>query len=916
MPRVTEAISRFLAAKLSAHPGYDLLERYLSFGGPAAIETQVNVAAGKGEPVEGRRATWTDGVDTWWNIRIPKNANANPEWKDYELRYAPELHVEGVGSTGWDWKSRCSRWVGFDFDSITGHAKGVGITDEELQQVFEAAKAIPYVETRRSTGGKGGHLYVYFDEAGIPTANHTEHAALARCVLGMMSNEAGFDFASQVDCCGGVMWLWHRKMTLENQGLALVKPATRVLAVADLPINWRDHIEVITRKRAKIRIKGLSEEAQDPFEALASARRIIPLDAKHKAVIQALTESGYSTIWVTDHHLLQTHTYALKGLLENPESRQALGLIGIFDTTSQGRDKGTPNCFLFPMLNGSWKVYRFSQGISEAPSWTQDGEGWTTCYFNRVPDFVTACKSHGGVEDPEKGDWVFSRADKAIKAAEALGQKIDIDPAMFGREVRLKLSRDNRLIISVARDDSDTQDQMPGWLAKKDKWIRKYEKKLEDNPDDELGLNDYDAILRTLVTPAGDSAGWVCRLENGSWSRQPSSHIKMMLQHLGMDKNTAEAVMGGAVMRAWTLVNLPFREEYPGGRQWNLDAPQFRYKPAELADDEAPCHPHWDMILNHIGSDLDAPLKRLPWAQEAGIRTGGQYLTAWIACMVRDPFEPLPYLFTYGSENCGKSIFHEAISLLLTKGVVPADRALASRNDFNGELANAILCTVEERDLSKADSAHTRIKDWVTSRTLSIRKMRTDSYTQPNTTHWFQAANQQDFCPVFKNDTRIIVLNVPDLLPEQEVPKQRLIEKLCEESPHFMHTLMRMQLPPATGRLRLPVVATENKRRSEEMNHNELEQFLAEECFWAPGEIVPFSDFYARFSEWLPSEATFLWSKIKVVRSMPPKYPTWNGRGNKKLIGNVSFEPVTPAPDAKPIILVDGKAVVEGQEEG
>jgi hypothetical protein len=912
MPRVTEAISRFLAARLAEHPGRDLLERYLSFGGPVALETQLNVAAGNGEPVEGRRTTWTDGVDTWWNIRIPKKASDSPEWNDYELRFAPEIHAEGIGSTGWDWRARRSRWIGFDFDSITGHAKGVGITHDELQRVFEAAKAIPYVETRRSTGGKGWHLYVYFDEEGIPTANHTEHAALARCILAMMSSEAGFDFAAQVDCCGGVMWLWHRKMTPENQGLALVKPATKVLSVTDLPANWRDHIEVVTRKRAKVRINGVPDENLDPFEALASARRIIPLDEKHKAVMQALMESGYSAIWVADHHLLQTHTCALKELME--ERRGELGLLGYFDTISQGRDKATPNCFLFPMLSGSWKVYRFSQGVAEGPTWSQDGEGWTTCYFNRVPDLATACKAHGGLEDPEKNDWVFSSASRAIEAAAAMGQKIEIDAALKHRAARLKLSRDGRLIVYITKEENDTQEQMPGWLAKKDKWVRKFEKKLQDNPDEELGLNDYDTILRTLITPNGDHAGWLCRLESGGWSRQPASHVKMMLQHLGMDKSTAEAVMGGAVKRAWTLVNLPFREEHPGGRQWNLDAPQFVYRPAELGDDEAPRHPHWDLILNHIGRDLDAPLKELHWAQRAGIKTGGQYLTVWIACMFRDPFEQLPYIFTYGSECCGKSIFHEAISLLVTKGVVRADRALASRNDFNGELANAILCVVEERDLSKADSAHARIKEWVTSKTLSIRKMRTDSYEQPNMSHWFQAANSQDYCPVFKGDTRIIVLNAPDLLPEQEIPKPILLDKLREEAPHFMFTLMNLELPPVITRLRLPVVTTENKLLSEEMNHNELDQFLAECCFWTPGRKMLFKDFYDKFYEWLTPEKRMLWSKIKTARSLPPKYPTWNGSFNKKHVGNLSFEEVTPSADAKPIVVQGGKVV--GGEEG
>ena len=72
----------------------------------------------------------------------------------------------------------------------------------------------------------------------------------------MMSSECNFDFASQIDCCGGVMWIWHRKMTAENHGLEIIKPATKVLTAADLPANWRDHIEVVTRKRSKVRVNA------------------------------------------------------------------------------------------------------------------------------------------------------------------------------------------------------------------------------------------------------------------------------------------------------------------------------------------------------------------------------------------------------------------------------------------------------------------------------------------------------------------------------------------------------------------------------------------------------------------------------------------------------------------------------------
>ena len=83
--------------------------------------------------------------------------------------------------------------------------------------------------------------------------------------------------------------------------------------------------------------------------------------------------------------------------------------MGIFKTISEGRDLGTPNCFLFPLPNGAWRVYRFSPGIAEADTWTQDGQGWTTCYFNRYPDLATACTLLGGVER-EQGGYVFSSA--------------------------------------------------------------------------------------------------------------------------------------------------------------------------------------------------------------------------------------------------------------------------------------------------------------------------------------------------------------------------------------------------------------------------------------------------------------------------------------------------------------------------
>ena len=76
------------------------------------METQLNVKAADGEPVEGKRSTWSDGIREWWSIRLPHNANSEPSWEDYELTFPFEMYAEGIGCTGWDWAARRSRLGG------------------------------------------------------------------------------------------------------------------------------------------------------------------------------------------------------------------------------------------------------------------------------------------------------------------------------------------------------------------------------------------------------------------------------------------------------------------------------------------------------------------------------------------------------------------------------------------------------------------------------------------------------------------------------------------------------------------------------------------------------------------------------------------------------------------------------------
>jgi len=271
-----------------------------------------------------------------------------------------------------------------------------------------------------------------------------------------------------------------------------------------------------------------------------------------------------------------------------------------------------------------------------------------------------------------------------------------------------------------------------------------------------------------------------------------------------------------------------------------------------------------------------------------------------VACALRKPFEHTPYLFLFGPENSGKSTLYESLRLLLTKGVVEADRALTNSNDFNGELAGAIICAIEEKDITKHPGAHAKIKKWVTGRTISIRKMRHDSYEQPNTTHWIQTANSRDACPVFPGDSRITMIYVPDLLPGQEIGQEKLMARLEEEAPHFLHTLMHLELPPVICRHSLPVLKTASKQRTEEDNRSPLEIFIDECCETrADAKLLTFKEFYARFCEWLPANEKHHWTKQRAQRELPVRHPLVTGHAGTRFVSGLVLRPVTAEGDAK-----------------
>ena len=871
MPLKTQAISTLL--HLRTHK--DLANLYNH-----DQECQVNVAQDGGDRVEGdfkgrKWHGWTDGATTWKSFRIPLKAYSDPEYSDTEIKWDLAEHAEGIGMTGWNWKDRVSKWVAFDFDAIMGHSdKHSGnLTNDELDAVREAAFNIEWVTIRKSTSGKGLHLYVYLND--VRTANHNEHAALARAILGKMSALTGFNFEAKVDNCGGNMWVWHRKMG-GTDGLKLIKAG---IPLDEVPPNWQDHVKVITGVRRKnlpqeIETNGLS----NLFEELSGQRLRIPLDDEHKRVINYLKDNNLFWWWDQDHSMLVTHTLHLKS------AHKELVLKGFFETNSKGSNLDEQNCFCMVLRKGAWVVRRYSLGVQEHESWNQDGQGWTRCYLNMEPDLANASRSFGGLEDP-RGGFMFREAEVAAKTTALLGVSLNLSPIYNGRETTLKEHKDGRLIVEIERKDSDRADEMSGWLADKDKWKRIYSKQISAPIEPETA--NYDDMVRHLVTETGDDYGWMIK-SDGSWRAEPLVHLRVALASLGLGQKDVTQVLGSSIFKCWKVVNRPFQPEYPGEREWNRGAAQLRFNPVKERENLS--YPTWTGLLNHCGSGLNEVVKTNSWCCANGILSGGEYLKCWISSLFKEPSEPLPYLFFYGPQNSGKSIFHEALNLLLTKGYKRADAALISQAGFNAELEGAIICVVEETDLRKNLQAYNRIKDWVTSLELSIHCKGKTPYHIPNMSHWVQCSNDYNACPIFAGDTRITMCFVEPLDPMTLIPKKALIPMLEKEAPHFLAEILNLELPPSMDRLNVPVLTTEDKQMVQQLNKTQLEIFIEEKCQALNGRMIKFSDFFAKLQEWLDPNEVHKYSKIRVGREIPPNFPKARVHEDGQFyIGNIAW---------------------------
>jgi hypothetical protein len=249
----------------------------------------------------------------------------------------------------------------------------------------------------------------------------------------------------------------------------------------------------------------------------------------------------------------------------------------------------------------------------------------------------------------------------------------------------------------------------------------------------------------------------------------------------------------------------------------------------------------------------------------------------------------------YGPQNSGKSIFHEAIGKLVTRGVMKADRALTSTSGYNGELLNVVLGVIDEVDISKSGSAaYNKLKEWTTGLTLSVHAKYKQVHEARSSLHFVQCANSRSSLPVAVGDTRITAMNVPSLL--EEIPKDDvLIPALQREAPAFMRTIMDWHIPEAVGRLMLPVIETQSKADAMAGNRDLLEVFIDEHCFKVPGAATMLSTFHEAFLATLDDLEKSEWGLMVIRVKLIEGFPIGKLSSNTNYIGNLSMVPAEPS---------------------
>lgn len=172
-----------------------------------------------------------------------------------------------------------------------------------------------------------------------------------------------------------------------------------------------------------------------------------------------------------------------------------------------------------------------------------------------------------------------------------------------------------------------------------------------------------------------------------------------------------------------------------------------------------------DHILNNICS---------------GNREQAAYVMDWIADIFQNPMrKPGVALALQGGQGVGKTVLGEVIGHLIgASGYVATANANLVLGDFNAMCESKLLIQMEEAVWAGDAKSQNRLKDTITTETLTIRQLYTAPYTAPFHARFLFTSNEDWFVPVESGDRRFAVFYVSDRRKEDKEYFGRLFAEL------------------------------------------------------------------------------------------------------------------------------------------
>jgi hypothetical protein len=335
-------------------------------------------------------------------LRNPSEA-ADGTLADKRHQIAPGSKLVAFGTAFWNWVAKLLHTIGIDIDTDDNHANG--LASGEFGAALEAVKRVPWLEARRSSGGKGLHVFPRFTRP-VEAATRAEASALARAVLTLASREAKFDFKAAKDCAGTNMWIY--KEGAPSSAYEVIKEATSALDPDDLPPGWREAKEASQRK-------------------VQFAPSTVPLSPEHLAIEKQLQAFNYPLIYAYEHRCYHVHTCALQ------LAHQEHGYRGHFSTASQRTNPGKPNGYMFPLPGGAFLVKRFGNA-KEDSSWF-NGPNGQYAFLNVEVPFPRAVQHFASNKTSKGYAYTRNNLDAMLKT---IGVQLDLLEKFDGRTLFIK----------------------------------------------------------------------------------------------------------------------------------------------------------------------------------------------------------------------------------------------------------------------------------------------------------------------------------------------------------------------------------------------------------------------------------------------------------------------------------------------